>query len=475
VIPLLTFYGDDFTGTVSTAHLLTNLGVPTVVFPTPPDPESLAERFPDVQAVGVAGEARTWSPDEMDRRLPAIFTTMKQYGSPVFLYKVCSTFDSAPHIGSIGKAIDIGTEVFPSNLVPVIPAAPGMGRVTVFGNHFARAADGHIYRLDRHQSMANHPTTPMHEADLLRHLADQTTLPGGLVDIRTLEGGSTEIDDQLKTLEGDGVRIALFDTVFDRHLDAACGRLWKRANPVAPLFVVGSHEVGAAFARSSGMTTVGPLAGPSPGSAPMSDRGPILAVSGSCSAMTRLQILVARSAGFAEIAVNVDTAWGSPGGREEQTRIVAETCEHLASGRSVIVHTCMGPDDSRIGDLAACARQLSRPVRELHGELGDILGRVVTEVLQRTDVKRIAVAGGDTSGRVQAHLGINALQIITTEGSGDPICTVSSDDPVVDRLEVAFKGGQVGGIGYFAEIRDARTVVGSDPMHQKSEETNDEF
>ncbi len=474
-MPLLTFYGDDFTGTVSTAHLLTNLGVPTVVFPSPPAPEYLRENFPSIQAVGVAGEARTWSPDEMNQRLPPIFATMKQYGSPVFLYKVCSTFDSAPHIGSIGRAIEIGTTVFSSDLVPVIPAAPGMGRVTVFGNHFAQAADGRIHRLDRHHSMANHPTTPMREADLLLHLANQTALPSACVDLRTLEGGYGELDNQLKTLAGDGTRIVLFDAVFDRHLDTVCEALWDRASSVAPLFVVGSHEVGAAFARAFTEETTGPLDRPAAASTAPSDRGPILAVSGSCSAMTRLQILVAIGAGFAEIAVDVTALWDPVTGRDERTRIVAEACEQLGAGRSVIVHTCMGSADPRIGDLAACADEQSRTVRELHSELGDTLGRVVAEVLKRSDVRRIVVAGGDTSGRVQAHLGISAMRIAATENDGDAICSVSSDDPTVDGLEVAFKGGQVGGVGYFAEIRDARTVVASSPMHRTSEETNDEL
>ena len=130
---LLTFYGDDFTGTTATAEALFDFETPTVIFTDPPDLTFLADCFPNVRAVGIAGTARTLAAEELEHTLGPIFRKIKSHRSPIIMYKICSTFDSSEKIGSIGKAIEIGKSVFSSGLVPVLAAAPRLGRYTVFG------------------------------------------------------------------------------------------------------------------------------------------------------------------------------------------------------------------------------------------------------------------------------------------------------------------------------------------------------
>ena len=91
-------------------------------------------------------------------------------GAPIAHYKVCSTFDSAPHVGSIGKAIDLAAPVLGGDWHPLLVAAPPIHRYQLFGNLFA-TVDGVGYRLDRHPTVSRHPTTPMDEADVRVHLA----------------------------------------------------------------------------------------------------------------------------------------------------------------------------------------------------------------------------------------------------------------------------------------------------------------
>ena len=72
----------------------------------------------------------------MDQHLPPVFDLLAAIGAPVIHYKVCSTFDSAPHIGSIGRAIDIAARKF-EGWIPLVIADPGMGRYQAIGNLFA--------------------------------------------------------------------------------------------------------------------------------------------------------------------------------------------------------------------------------------------------------------------------------------------------------------------------------------------------
>jgi uncharacterized protein YgbK (DUF1537 family) len=185
---LIAFYGDDFTGSTDALESLSNFGIKTVLFIEPPTALQLSN-FSNIQAIGVAGISRSLSPLAMEETLKPALEALATLNPKHVHYKICSTFDSSPTVGSIGKAIDIGTEVFKSTVVPLLVAAPSLGRYCLFGNLFARmgiGSDGAIFRLDRHPSMSNHPTTPADESDLRLHLAKQTNKKLGLFNILDL-------------------------------------------------------------------------------------------------------------------------------------------------------------------------------------------------------------------------------------------------------------------------------------------------
>ena len=69
---LLTFYGDDFTGSTDSMEALSLNGVPTVLFLEPPEADDVA-RFATCRALGVAGISRSQTPEWMSRELPPVF------------------------------------------------------------------------------------------------------------------------------------------------------------------------------------------------------------------------------------------------------------------------------------------------------------------------------------------------------------------------------------------------------------------
>jgi uncharacterized protein YgbK (DUF1537 family) len=133
---LLSYYGDDFTGSTDVMEALASNGVPTVLFMDIPD-DALLARFADCKAIGIAGTSRSESPQWMDDHLAPTFKWLKALGCDICHYKVCSTFDSSPQIGNIGKAVEIGKQVFSQALVPIVVGAPQLKRYTAFGNLFA--------------------------------------------------------------------------------------------------------------------------------------------------------------------------------------------------------------------------------------------------------------------------------------------------------------------------------------------------
>ena len=187
---LLAFYGDDLTGSTDVMEALALRGIETALFLDVPTPERLA-RLPTLRAIGIAGTSRSETPAWMDANLPPIFRWMREATPEIAHYKVCSTFDSAPVIGSIGRALELGRQIFGEAAVPILVGAPQLKRYTAFGELFA-AYRGETYRIDRHPVMSRHPVTPMREADLRRHLAAQTALPVALVDASSLLSGRDE-------------------------------------------------------------------------------------------------------------------------------------------------------------------------------------------------------------------------------------------------------------------------------------------
>src|SRR3546814_14822481 len=94
----------------------------------------------------------------MDANLPGAFAAIGD--AAVLHYKTCSTFDSSPETGSIGRAMEIGARQF-GGVVPIVVGAPHLGRYVVFGNLFAVAGGDEVFRIDRPPTMARPPVTPM--------------------------------------------------------------------------------------------------------------------------------------------------------------------------------------------------------------------------------------------------------------------------------------------------------------------------
>ena len=251
---LLAFYGDDFTGSTDAMEALAVSGLRTVLFLSPPTPAFLRTKFPDLRCIGVAGTSRAMSPAEMDEQLEPVLRELWSLRAPLTHYKVCSTFDSAPSVGSIGHVADMVRDKLTGAIISVLAGAPPLRRYTVFGNHFAAAGD-EVFRLDRHPTMSRHPVTPMHEADLRMHLARQTQARIGLMSLPELAGDEAGVDVRhARKLEGKP-DLLLYDCADDASMRAVGRLIWQQAQR-AQHFTIGSSGVEYALGahwRASGL------------------------------------------------------------------------------------------------------------------------------------------------------------------------------------------------------------------------------
>jgi 3-oxoisoapionate kinase len=195
----------------------------------------------------------------------------------------------------------------------------------------------------------------------------------------------------------------------------AIGSLLRAESRQQSLLAVGPSSVAQAF-----------FEGKEPEASPASNPidGPVLAFVGSLSPATRMQVAAARS--YTRIAIDPDSVLSSADAREQ---IIETAATALNQGEHVMLSTA--PEEGDAPHAAAV-------------DLASVSASLVDEVLRRRPVRRLAIAGGDTSSRIVSYLGYWGLSYHSQISNGVAASVAWSDDPSRDRMLVMLKGGQMG-------------------------------
>ena len=418
------YYGDDVTGSVDVLLQFTRLGRRGRLFVGVPDAASLAAAGEQNEIVGIAGISRSLRTQDIDAEVRPALEALKRLQPRIVQYKACSTADSSPAIGSIGRVIEIGRDVFASGAVPMLFAQPDFGRYTVFTHHFAADA-GVVYRLDRQPTMSTHPSTPMGESDLAVHLGLQTSLPIGALPFTSYSSA----EDIASALRDTPAAAVVLDALEDAHLSVLGDAIRRRAREAAPLFAIGSGGL----SRALGLSRAAAIDSARDAAPPVSGR-PVLAVSGSRSQQTRRQMDAAGRAGWTVRPLPLGL------GDSDGASAIASVVEELRAGRSVALTS----DDAGGTDpLAAIARAGA-----------EVMRAAVTAGV--TD--RVVVCGGDTSGRVVRMLAIESLSIVAHPPGNVVVLRAHASAPGMDGVELVLKGGQMGRVDLLEDLRTGRTA-----------------
>jgi len=407
------FYGDDFTGSVDALLQFARRGWTGRLFVGLPSAEALRRAAEDVDVVGIAGIARSLPTAELDGEVRPVLAALIALEPRFLQYKACSTADSSPSIGSIGRVLEIGREVAGAQTVALVFAQPDFGRYTLHGIHYA-GESGIVYRLDRQPTMSTHPSTPMTEPDLSLHFAKQTELPIGSIPFTAY---GADLADQLRRSDAAAV---VLDAAIDEHLESIGRALTSLDTPV---FAIGSGGLSLAIAAADGAASV--ILPSRTG-----ESGPVLALSGSRSAQTRRQMDAAAEAGWFIQPLEI-----------EASRAAAQldwVLSALRAGQSVGLTS----DDADV-DAA------EGPVLEA---IADAAGAMAAGAAAAGATRRIIVCGGDTSSRVTRLLGVESLSIAANPWGNVVLLEAHAADPAIDGLELLLKGGQVGADDLFERV-----------------------
>lgn len=400
------FIGDDFTGASDSLGTYSRNGWRTRLIL---NEAGIAD---DLDAVGLPTDLRSVGPDRASTDVARLWPSVEKANPRILHLKVCSTFDSSPQIGSIGAVTVDLIARFQPDIVAVIGGQPSLARYCLFGNLFAQGPDSVVNRIDRHPVMSCHPVTPMTDADLRHHLALQGLDDLTLVPVTALDN----TDSAVAALRAGPV---LFDVMTPKD-QLRIAKILARAG--GRQLLIGSSSVAEIL---STLTKRGEISVPS--GLPRS--GNTLVFAGSRSLNTQIQ--VGQATRFEKLALT-PTALKS-------ASFVEEAATRVRAGHPVLIH--LVPDmNYGLGPSA----------------LADASSAIVTEVLARADVGYLGLAGGDTSSRICAALGFDALEFENTLGPGVSVCVASHSSSRLDKMRIMLKGGQMGEPDLF----DQFTVLG---------------
>jgi uncharacterized protein YgbK (DUF1537 family) len=410
---------DDYTGASDLANTLTRCGLRTVqTIGVPADDLKL----PEVDAVVVSLKSRSIEASQAVAKSRAAEKWLRGRGAAHVLFKICSTFDSTD-AGNIGPVMDALRADSGDGIVLVTPAFPETGRTVYQGNLF-------VGSVPLNESpLKDHPLNPMHDSNLVRVLVRQSRTKVGLVDLAVIARGADAVRAHLAELSNKGFGAAIADAVFERDLETiGTVALDHRVS-------VGASGIGLGLARAL-VTSGRAKANAATDISGKPVGGPAACLAGSCSQATLQQIAKAEQA---MPVLHLDPEQVVAGKGEAQ-RALAWAEERLGKG-PVLIASSSTPD--QVSALQA------RHGRDAAGHAIEQAMADIAEGLVKSGVRRLVVAGGETSGAVVDRLGIPGFLVGPEIAAGVPVLrAVGARD---GEMLLALKSGNFGGPEFFSD------------------------
>ena len=392
---------DDFTGGTDVAVFFRRSGLRTIIVFGPPEADA---ELPEHDALVVALKTRTIDPDKAVAESLAAAAWLRNSGADQIFFKYCSTFDSTP-AGNIGPVADALADDLGAGIAVVVPASPAHGRTQYLGHLFVHQ------QLLSDSPMRHHPLTPMTNPRVAEVMASQTDRPVALIALPIVRAGAAAIRAELDRLQADGARYAVVDAVDDTDLTQighAC---------LGDRLVTGAAGLagGLGAALTAGATLTADEADP------VGDV-PTAVLAGSCSARTLEQIahLQRSQPSFRLDAVVTpdDEALA-----EDALRFY----DQQPRGSAPLIYSSLPP-----AELQAVQQALGggRAAAILEGAMG-----LIARGLIARGVRRLIVAGGETSGSVVSALGVDGGLIGEEAAPGVPWIFTTDHNPMALLLK----------------------------------------
>jgi len=406
---------DDLTGGLELASMLIARGVPTTlsIGPGAPARYGSAHVFALKSRVAPASEAVGATLEALERLI--------EQGARQIFFKYFATFDSTP-AGNIGPCAEAILDRLGARQSLFVPALCETRRTVYLGHMFggAQLLAESPKRLD--------PLTPMTDSNLVRVLQAQSQKQVGLIDYTVVDQGPEAIRSRLEATAG--TSFFLCDTLYERHLASLAA-----AAVDAPL-LTGNSSVAAHLPPLWFENGLAPA--PAPVRLDGVD-GPGAVLVGSLAEQTAAQLdRFAQSHGV--FSIDIGQAYA---GRDVVSDAKRFAATETAAGRDFAISTSL--PQTRVEALQAAHGRL-----ETGAKAEAILSEIARSIVLDHGVRRLVVAGGETSGAVVRALGITDLDVGPYREPGFSRSVAAQPFPIALML----KSGKLGDVDIFASALD---------------------
>ena len=418
---------DDNTGATDAAGMLTERGVRTVLFINVPEANIFAQIAPEYDAAVIDTCARSIPPKDACHRTAEAVKLLTQTKVEKIQIKYCSTFDSTPD-GNIGPTLDAAMDLLQAEATIVSPALPVNGRTTYCGHHFVNG------QLLSESPLKDHPLNPMTDANLVRWLQMQTARKVSLAPLAIIRKGPKALEEFLCLRMKQGDAYFVTDTIEQSDL-----AIIAHATAEWPLISGGS-----------GITAEIPgLLFPGERSLSFSERLSACShrtfiVSGSCSPATREQNAFALANGFVGLQVSGNDIL------EEQlapNKLIEQASREFTRGKNILLSTSSDPTEVR--RVQEHGKSMGLTVTDTSEKIAGALAELAARLVERGEVGRLIISGGETSGAVCRRLGVSALEVGLPIDPGVPYCFPIRGPEIL----MALKSGNFGAKDLYLKVQ----------------------
>jgi uncharacterized protein YgbK (DUF1537 family) len=350
----------------------------------------------DVDVMVIDTDSRLDSPEESYQKVFKATKALQKMGCTLFFNKTCSVFR-----GNIGKEFDAMLDALDEDFAVISLAFPKNGRKTINGIH---TVHGRLLELSE---FANDPVHPMRQSNLVEILQQQTSRKVTFVPLEIVRKGPNLLRQEIEKHRQE-YQYCIVDS--ENQSDLA---ILAEAIHDLPILCGSSaiaEELPKFINKELVQTTLEDLI--------MDDPNGVLVISGSLTPQTRSQTAHLMNIGTPAIIFDSRKVFDQQLKTAEMERITVEAMSIIKSGNNVLVMA-----DNR-EEIVAETKQLGKQLHFNEMSTSKMISAALAEVTQlikeNTGLRRLVVAGGDTSGTVCRRLGIKGNYVLEEIETGLP-------------------------------------------------------
>jgi len=409
---------DDTTGANDIGIMFAKHGYLTQIA-TWPDGDALIDASADVIVIDT--DSRLDPPALAREKVLAATRRLIALGCTPLHKKTCSVFR-----GNIGVEFDAMLDAAGGHFAVVSLAFPKNGRQTLHGIHTVNGE-----RLEN-SGFVRDPVHPTLESDLVKILSAQTRRRVGLIDLATVRAGAPALRAALQAQRAT-CEYCIVDAVEQGDLTI----LAEAAHDFP--YLAGSSALAEELPKFwPRRTPRDPLVGKD-----FSSPRNVLTIAGSLTPQTKAQTAALIATGVPAATLDSRLIFSPINRTKEISRIITVVLANLRAGRDMLILADQA--DAVVAETKALGERQGLDPLTSSKAISAALADITLEVMEEAGLKRLVIAGGDTSGTICRRLGIRGNYVLKEIAPGVP-----SGLTLGRELLIVLKSGSFGGPDFFA-------------------------